>query len=1126
MWACGQQSGKGFWYNRPVPPATARSRVATRTYGLILMARSHQLLRTISLLLTLLSGTSLPLSPQAEAAPPAQYSVRFANGERFAGDDLTDWYRPEGSPKLQGRALFDAGNPIRWMINQRLPAPQSVPQFVETFAGDRIPGRTVRYEPAKPSFHEQWPAHFQIEPSRDGVSSAAEDDRPYRVAARWVRRIVWQRRSASDYRPRTVFLRNGGQLSYRVARFSTDYVTLLLAEGTRKVAYVEIAELHFPPSDPWQLYLDELALLAATDPVNPPATPTAPRLIQLETVGGLVATASLARLVPRTTSDPKLVDRWLHGIQPAWSLDVIWVPHGEIRTRRFFAVHEVPLSRLFPLAATQVSAFGTSTWPARQNANARGGPLRGREGDFGWGYGVHAISELRFPLDPLVNALRTEIGLASLAGSGGCIRARILQSPGEKVLHETGFLTGASPTTETGWLPIRNLAAGQQHELVLQVDLAHEGRPPGADPLDIRDITNWADPLLQLEPARLATALESRRIAGIAAWSGWQPLGITPAHLRCGPRFQEWDDTAGRFATTLVAVEQPIVLSQRRTLTPRDRWLVVNATRSQNGDDVPRLQIRIGGEIVAEEEFPLWDRSHLMMQPIVVPLVDFQSPDQPVEIQVCQLPGSEKIPIQWHAIRISHQHPALYELFEDEGEFLAGQGEAATPVEAMVRTAMQPNDVPPHSGTRLLRVPADGAATLRLPHAVSIRERPQPGEFRFLRFAFRKAGGRLAIDLQAADSADVRRYRGGPEVAPEQTPLPGTRVWTKELPDQWIPITRDLFGDFRDFELQGLTLENPDGTPLAIDHVYLARSQNDFQLAAPATPPDESLRQARRALAEPVRERGLPAVVFLEFADGRRASGTIISADGEIVTAGHHVWRPQQEVQVRLADGRQVKAKTLGVDRDHDLGLLKISDKPPFPFVDVHATDQFPSEPIYLGVAHQRSAQAGAPPAAHLVGIRRVLGGEVWTDFSIDGATTGGPLLGADGRLMGVHSRYSPFGGVQYAHFQDWPSVLNRLKKAEVWGSWRHGTGPMLGVEIINQPAGCAVSKVFADQPAAQAGLQPNDLILQVDGQPVSRLAQIYARLATRDPGQAVTIDYRRGTSTAQATIPLAPRLP
>jgi hypothetical protein len=62
--------------------------------------------------------------------------------------------------------------------------------------------------------------------------------------------------------------------------------------------------------------------------------------------------------------------------------------------------------------------------------------------------------------------------------------------------------------------------------------------------------------------------------------------------------------------------------------------------------------------------------------------------------------------------------------------------------------------------------------------------------------------------------------------------------------------------------------------------------------------------------------------VLLEFPDGRSAAGVLIQEQGEILTAGHVVIGPGQPARVRLANGTELAAKTLGVAREFDLGLL------------------------------------------------------------------------------------------------------------------------------------------------------------------------------------------------------------
>ena len=164
----------------------------------------------------------------------------------------------------------------------------------------------------------------------------------------------------------------------RAIRFSPGEVHLLLPDGDRRIDWSDLAELHLPAADPWTPgSISSLQLCPNIDT----------RLYEIETTGGLVATASLARLAMRFEGNSAESDRWVHGIQPAWSLDILWVPFREIAFVRSFAPREVPLSRIAPRHVASAAV-----WAARKrsqiNRNVLGGPLRSKTLDFGWGLGV------------------------------------------------------------------------------------------------------------------------------------------------------------------------------------------------------------------------------------------------------------------------------------------------------------------------------------------------------------------------------------------------------------------------------------------------------------------------------------------------------------------------------------------------------------------------------------------------------------------------------------------------------------------------------------------------------------------------------------------------------------------
>jgi biopolymer transport protein ExbB len=121
---------------------------------------------------------------------------------------------------------------------------------------------------------------------------------------------------------------------------------------------------------------------------------------------------------------------------------------------------------------------------------------------------------------------------------------------------------------------------------------------------------------------------------------------------------------------------------------------------------------------------------------------------------------------------------------------------------------------------------------------VKIRENPGPGEYRYIRFAWRKQGGNsICLQLnhdgnwgpggEGAREGAKFRYHAGPGgecfgaslTIDEKLPAP-----------RFVVVTRDLFADFGEFTLTGLAFSPVDGQAALFDHLYLARQPEDFTL--------------------------------------------------------------------------------------------------------------------------------------------------------------------------------------------------------------------------------------------------------------------------------------------------------
>lgn len=1043
----------------------------------------------------------------AQADKPPRFVALFANGQRVEGNALTEWHTDGSQPKLDGRALLEPGNFIRWQ-RDRWQLPGGLPKaFVEMHTGDRFPCVVVDFSSGTDSANQTLPAHFRVRPEVDLRPEPQVREPIIRIVAGTVKRVVWQRRERDEYQPNTLFFKDGRSLQFRAARFGSGFVNVLLNDGNRRVSYNELAEIHLGPMNPWQAYFDELATLALANAES--------RLFQIETSDGLVMTSSTDR--KRLRGNANEFGQWIHGFQPAWSLDVIHLVTTNVWARRIWLPHEVPLCHIAPSSIVTRSPLSSSGRQPQVNRNVQGSGLRAANQDFGWGYGVQAHTELVFELPLGVKSLRGRVGIDKIAGRGGCIRARVYANNTKSApLWESPFLVGSDVDADLGAIALTGPAQGQK-QLILQIDAAHPGRPAGADPLDVRDTADWLDPWIELDPAVLQQEVAKRRFSTLIAVRDWNVSQASDGTTQSITYFSDLGTFSGDFRSAIAARNKPIVLSREVKLGPQDNWLVLFANRFPNNGQPLKLEVRISGEPVAEYDVPFRSRGNEEQLPLAVSMANYQGANKPIRIEIRQpaLPADGYV--DYRAIGFVEQLPHLYRVFEDRGEFAA--------IDADQQGAAKLTTEDRYYGTHSVQVTPNGQFRIKFAQPIAIRERPQWGEYRHMRFAFRKiGGGQLGLELNRVGEFErPARYDAG---AGEPVLKSATRVWNDKLPDNWIVLTRDLYNDFGSFDATGITLTVPSGQHALFDHLYFGRTNETFNIIPNAPPPELANQMARRNLAKPILDQGTPAVVAIETADGRFGGGVVIQKDGEVLTAGHIIANANQECKVHLPDGRMVKGQTRGICRELDVGLVKITEPGEYRYVDRNNPKLVPEQQLYVGFANKKVFVKGETPAAHIVGIRRVFRGMIWTDFDIADYSAGGPLLDREAKLIGILTKRSEFGGFLFARLEDFDAHLARLRNGEVYGAWYPGLGPMFGINVQSTLEGAKVLEVFPNSPAASANLKAGDIVTKVDGRGVVSLEDIYAVLGEKNAGQDAQIEYARGGQGQQTKLLLVPRSP
>jgi hypothetical protein len=741
----------------------------------------------------------------------ARFSAQFASGKRLNGADIYDWQVEKADPRLDNQKLFFAADRLTWIEDNSI-APAEIPEaFVEFFGGDRLPGRVLEYRTGQESPFRKSPACVVVAPAAAVDWPEVKRLAGLPVAARWLRRVVWHARDDDRYRPGTLFYLNGRQIEFRGLRWSKKSIRLLLEHETREVSFGEIAELHLPRPAPWDVWFDQLATLLP-DGVG--------LVMQVETGDGVRATASTARASAAAHGDAGKPDNWYHAVQPAWSPEPLWLRHRGIRVRRFFLPHEVPLTVIEPTRAIQKSNLAGG-WNRELDRNVQGWPMRCADHPFGWGLGVHAYSELGFDLPAGVRTFRTEYGLDRAAGAGGCVRAAIFAGPaGGQPLYRSEHVIGSAKSFDTGPLSLAGVT-----QLTLVVDPAHNDRPAGADPFEIRDTFDWLQPVIELDQEALKAELERRSEAALWGWSGWT---VVNAAARPYAVSQTWDQqrpAARRLHVEVAPKDAYFSIARRLEIGERHRFLVLSVNRPDKENGPSRIQVRMNGQAAAEFEVPARSSS-ADPDPLLVPVDRFRGTT--VDVDLVQMAMTPQSRVEWRGIDLADRDPIVFEAFEESPEF-AGElsdGNGAVRIDSAEK----------FTGTAGLRITPDDRNNPRIDDwNIPVRGDPNPGEYRFIRFAWKKHGGK-EIGLHLAQNGafaapllvnprETLRYHVGRGVKHDY----GVSVQLRDRPpDQWEIMTRDMFADFGAFDATGLRLVCGDGEWAAFDHIYFARRADDL----------------------------------------------------------------------------------------------------------------------------------------------------------------------------------------------------------------------------------------------------------------------------------------------------------
>ncbi|MFC4876219.1 S1C family serine protease [Microbulbifer halophilus] len=272
-------------------------------------------------------------------------------------------------------------------------------------------------------------------------------------------------------------------------------------------------------------------------------------------------------------------------------------------------------------------------------------------------------------------------------------------------------------------------------------------------------------------------------------------------------------------------------------------------------------------------------------------------------------------------------------------------------------------------------------------------------------------------------------------------------------------------------------------------------------------------------------------------------SGVIVGDDGYILT-NHHVVDQAEAIVVLLADGREAQAQLVGSDADFDLAVLKV-DLPNLTAIEVGEPERAQVGDVVLAIGNPfgvgQTVTQGIISATgrylENTDTGSYLQNFLQTDAAVNPGNSGGALVDARGRLLGVNtsilnqSGYS--GGISFAipaniAFKVMQDIIEFGRVVPGWlGIEASAVTPRLARAFdLGSSNGVIITAIYDQGPAFDAGLKPGDVITHIDGLPINDGKRGVAAMATLRPGDTVHITFmRKGeTQTVQATVSEKPR--
>ncbi|MGF1646490.1 MAG: S1C family serine protease [Kineosporiaceae bacterium] len=350
----------------------------------------------------------------------------------------------------------------------------------------------------------------------------------------------------------------------------------------------------------------------------------------------------------------------------------------------------------------------------------------------------------------------------------------------------------------------------------------------------------------------------------------------------------------------------------------------------------------------------------------------------------------------------------------------------------------------------------------------------------------------------------------------------------------------------------GLLVGAVAGAAAGLTAARVADEPAAFEAAAPAAEPvDVPVASSGSVDWAAVAERASASTVSIRVSDGSQGgegTGVVLDEAGHVLT-NNHVVAPagdRGEILLTLADGRVVEAEVAGLDPATDLAVVRIVDPPsdlvPATFGDSGAVGV--GDPV-MAIGNPLGLQGTVTTGIVSAVDRPVTAGDgqgptvvtaaIQTDAAVNPGNSGGPLVDAAGRVVGINSAIATLGGglggqsgsigLGFAI----PIDEAREVAAELVedGSADHAQLGVTARDTVvdtgdGRRAAAGVVEVVPGSPAEEAGLESGDAIVAVDGRATPDALSLTAVVRSYRPGETVTLIVARDGATIEVDASLA----